>query len=144
LVPPGTIELKEMVEIIGTLYEMEGVNADSAGQWNKKYLFIIKGPGSRDGLEVFWHAEIDLGLIYRVATGFYIFQMPLLWKKYFVFLLVSANPTPVDHVDVVHLYLVHIFLLVIGQAAGPCFPLGGKSCKFYATSSNLVNCIDIE
>jgi hypothetical protein len=32
LVPPGTIELKEMVEIIGTLYEMEGVNADSAGQ----------------------------------------------------------------------------------------------------------------
>ena len=30
--PPGTIELKEMVEIIGTLYEMEGVNSDTAGQ----------------------------------------------------------------------------------------------------------------
>jgi hypothetical protein len=32
LVTAGTIELKEMVEIIGTLYEMEGVNADSAGK----------------------------------------------------------------------------------------------------------------
>ena len=27
----GTIELKEMVEIIGTLYEMEGVNSETAG-----------------------------------------------------------------------------------------------------------------
>ena len=27
---PGTIELKEMIEIIGTLYEMEGISQDSA------------------------------------------------------------------------------------------------------------------
>ena len=30
-ISPGTIELAEMVEIIGTLYGMEGVNPESAG-----------------------------------------------------------------------------------------------------------------
>jgi hypothetical protein len=55
-----------------------------------------------------------------------------LGKNIFEFLSVYGNHTPLDHV--IRLYLVYIFLLIIGQGSRPCpFPIGWKkSQKFYA------------
>jgi hypothetical protein len=42
----------------------------------------------------------------------------------------NAIATPLDYF--IGMYLVKIFLLLIGQAIRLCFPLAGQICVFYA------------
>jgi hypothetical protein len=50
--------------------------------------------------------------------------MPLLWnKKYFVFLPLDVNPTPLDYV------IRYIFLLIIGHGSRPFLPISWEKLQ---------------
>ncbi len=92
---------------------------------------ILKRIVSGDWFGFWWHVWLVLG-INRGRTVFLIFLL-LHWfyNAKSVFLAVNASLRWLNNFSGV--YLVQIFLLLIGPQ-GPCFPLAGVLCKFYANA----------
>ncbi len=87
----------------------------------------IKWTGSWDGLELRWHAWVDLGLKKGNGKIFNFSDPPVQGEKIFrYFLLLKRNPLRCTLYNVIGVYyLVIIFSLLIGQCRGrPLIPVG--------------------
>ncbi len=73
---------------------------------------------------------IDKSTCRPISGSRHVLKLLLCKKKFLaLFLLVNANPIPLD--NVIRLYLIYSFLLNIGHGSWPT--IGWKKCKFYAT-----------